>query len=222
MPCAMPRFRWPAGPGRVGRARGAGAAPPAGQGLAVPADRFCERDEVVEHCGCHPRARGAVADEVVDPEAGQPADQVVLARPCQFPAVDALVGGGELQGGEVVDVLVERGEHGGVRGVRSGVQDEGHGRGTVEQARGRVGGDGACCHGPDPRRGCAGREPGEARGGDAGERGAGGSASQVLVRSGRRVRAGHAVSGRRAARRARAAWRASRRQVPSPSRSIPR
>jgi hypothetical protein len=75
-----------------------------------------------------------VAEKVVDPEAGQPADQVVLARPRQFPAVDALVGGGEFQGGEVVDVLVERGEHGGVGGVRPGVQDEGHGRSPVEQA----------------------------------------------------------------------------------------
>jgi hypothetical protein len=41
--------------------------------------------EVFEHGGCHPLARGPVADEVIFPEAGQPADQVVLARVCQFP-----------------------------------------------------------------------------------------------------------------------------------------
>ncbi len=63
----------------------AGAARPSGQGLAVLADRFCERDEVFEHGGCHPLARGPVADEAIDPEAGQPADQVALARVCQFP-----------------------------------------------------------------------------------------------------------------------------------------
>jgi hypothetical protein len=41
-------------PGGIGCARGAGAAPPAGQGLAVLINRFCELDEVVEHGGCHP------------------------------------------------------------------------------------------------------------------------------------------------------------------------
>jgi hypothetical protein len=89
---------WQAGANRTrcGRcARGAGAARPSGQGLAVLADRFCERDEVFEHGGYLPSARGPVADEVIDPEAGQPADQVVLARACWFSAVDALVGGGE-------------------------------------------------------------------------------------------------------------------------------
>jgi hypothetical protein len=126
MPCAMPRFRCP--PGQAGRACRAGAAPPAGQGLAVPADWLGERDEVAEHGGRHPRACRPVAEKVVDPEAGQPADQVVLARPGQLPALDALIGGGEFQGCEVVDMLVERGEHGGVGGVLPGVQDEGHGR----------------------------------------------------------------------------------------------
>ena len=54
MPCAMPRFRWP--PGQAGSGVLAGPVPlhQPGRDYAVPADRFCERDEVVEHCGCHP------------------------------------------------------------------------------------------------------------------------------------------------------------------------
>jgi hypothetical protein len=47
-------------------------------------------------------------------------------------------------------VLVKRGEHSGVRGVRPSVQDESYGWGTVEQARGRAEGDRACCQIPDP------------------------------------------------------------------------